>query len=327
MHRVSFATLTALFTSSLALPLASTLPAQSHPTQFQIDNRMEVQVQQVFHKPVFAGMSILSSVNHGVVTLSGTVTSEAAKELASSELADIEGVKTVLNNLNVLSTGSIPRPVPPQAAPVRASGIKTVTLPSGTVLPIRITDEINTKTAKANDTFHGTTVAAVNFAGYTLIPTGSTVNGRVIDAKAAGHFSGSAELAVELVSVRVPGTGGPQEEPLVTEQLSNKAAGRGANTAEKAGGGAGLGAIIGALGGGGAGAGIGAAGGGALGLGANAITRGKEIDLKPEQLLRFRTAAPLEVTVTLQNGKQVIPQTPPAPKLEQRAAEQSNPSL
>ena len=82
------------------------------------------------------------------------------------------------------------------------------------------------------------------------------------------------------------------------------------NTAEKAGGGAGLGAIVGALAGRGRGAAIGAGSGGGLGAGINAVTRGKEIDLKPEQLLQFRTAAPFEVTLMLQNGKQVMPRTP-----------------
>ena len=312
----------------LALSLAPILPAQAHPTQFQIDNQMEVKVQQVFRKPVFAGMSVLSSVDHGVVKLSGTVTSEAAKELASSEVGNIEGVKTVLNNLNVLSASTPPRPASqataPTQVPAQASGTKVVTLPSGTFLPIRLTEEIDTKTAKAGEAFHGTTAGAVNYAGYALIPTGSTVTGRIVDTKAAGHFSGSAELAIELVSIQLPSTSGPLDMPVVTQQLSNKAAGRGANTAAKAGGGAGLGAIVGALAGGGAGAGIGAASGGALGLGANAITRGKEIDLRPEQLLQFRTSAPLDITVILQNGRQVLPGTATAPVLEQRS---NGPSL
>ena len=180
-----------------------------------------------------------------------------------------------------------------------------ITLASGTVLPIRLTDEIDTKTAKAGDTFHGTTVRNVTLAAFTAIPTGTPVIGRIVEAKAAGHFTGSAELAVELVSIRLAGTSAPQDVSLVTQQLSNKAAGRGTNTAEKAGGGAAFGAVVGALAGGGAGAGIGAASGGALGLGANAFTRGKEIDLKPEQLLQFRTASPLDVTIMLQNGHQV----------------------
>jgi hypothetical protein len=93
----------------------------------------------------------------------------------------------------------------------------------------------------------------------------------------------------------------------VTQQLSSKASGRGVNTAEKTGGGAALGALIGGVAGGGLGAGIGALSGGALGAGSNGLTRGKEIDLKPKQLLQFRTGAQFDVTVSVRNGQQIPP--------------------
>ena len=311
---------TLLLAGSLTPALTPALPAQAHsahPTQFQIDNRVEAEVQQSLRKPVFAGMSVLSSVNKGVVTLSGNATSEAAKELASSEVGNIEGVKTVLNNLSVtgsLTPRSTPAPVP---APALASGPKTITLPASTLLFVRLTDEIDTKSAKAGNIFHGTTAGTVSSGGYALIPSGTEVTGRIVDAKTAGHFSGAAELALELVSAKLYMPGGFHDVSIVTRQWSNKAAGRGANTAEKTGGGAAAGAIIGALAGGGGGAAIGAGTGGGLGAGLNAITRGKEIDLKSEQLLQFRTAAPLDVTILLRNGKQAAPETTGTPTQEQ----------
>lgn len=126
-------------------------------------------------------------------------------------------------------------------------------------------------------------------------------------------------LGVELVSVRLPnGADTPQETSLVTQELSNKAQGRGTNTAEKAGGDAAFGAVVGALAGGGAGAGIGAASGGTLGLGANVLTHGKEIDLKPEQLLQFHTAAPLDVKIMLVDGQQIVPLPTIVNKLQPR---------
>lgn len=151
-------------------------------------------------------------------------------------------------------------------------------------MPIRLTEEITTKTAKAGDTFHGTTSANVTVPGtsYVAIPTGTQVSGRVVSAKAAGRLSGAAELSLELVSAKLPSATSPEDTALVTLTLSSKASGRGANTAAKAGGGAALGAIVGAVAGGGTGAGIGAASGGVLGLGANALSHGQEIDLKSE---------------------------------------------
>ena len=297
----------------LVLPLDAQTARKNAPTDSQILG----QVQKTFHdEHAFVGSSILPSVNHGVVTLSGNVRSEAEKTLASSELASIDGVKTVLNNLNIVdNTFHQPPPPKPVAGP---SGPKLITLPAGSAIPVRVTDEIDTKTAKAGDTFHGATATSVTMNGFTLIPAGTPVMGRVIEAKAAGHFSGSADLAIELVSVRLQGANGPQDVSLLTQPLSSKAQGRGTNTAEKTGGGAALGAIIGGLAGGGAGAGIGALSGGVLGGGSNALSRGKEIVVKPEQLLPFRTSSPLEVTIVLVDGHQIVPAAASGPQLQGR---------
>jgi len=272
----------------LVLPVGAQTARKKAPS----DSEILGQVQKTFHdEHAFIGSSILPSVNHGVVTLSGNVRSEAEKTLASSELASIDGVKTVLNNLNIVdNTFHRPPPPKPVAGP---SGPKLITLPAGSAVPVRVTDEIDTKIAKAGDTFHGTTATSVTMNGFTLIPAGTPVMGRVIEAKAAGHFSGAADLSIELVSVRIQGANGPQDVSVLTQPLSSKAQGRGTNTGEKTGGGAALGAIIGGLAGGGAGAGIGALSGGVLGGGSNALSRGKEIVVKPEQLLPFRTSSPL----------------------------------
>ena len=286
------------------------------------DQQIRTQIDTIIHgESAFDGMSITPTVAHGVVTLSGTVSSQAAKVLASTEIANVEGIKTVLNNLNVVGGGSqVSRPaiIPMQPPPTHGfTGPKVVSVAQNTLIPIRITEEINTKTATANDTFHGTTASAVIQNGYTVIPTGTPVTGRVVEAKTAGHLTGMAELSLELTSVRLNTPTGAQDVSVVTTPLSSKTAGRGANTAAKTGGGAAVGAIIGALAGGGSGAAIGAASGGALGAGTNAVTRGKEIDLKPEQLLQFHTGAPLDLTVSLKNGQQ-SPVSVPSPALAPR---------
>lgn len=261
----------------------------------------------------------MSSVDKGVVKLTGIVRSESEKEYASSDLANIPGVKTVLNNLEVHDNSFHPAPVPAKVA--GPTGPKTLTLAVGTIVPVRLTEEINTKAAKDGDSFHGTTAGNVSVGGLIAIPAGAAVTGRVVEAKAAGRLSGAAELGIELVSIRLPIGGESQDVSLVTQELSNEGAGRGANTAAKTGGGAAFGAVIGALAGGGAGAGVGAASGGVIGLGTNALTHGKDIDLKPEQLLQFHTAAPFDVKVRLVDGQQVpqIPASPPS--LQSRTAQ------
>jgi hypothetical protein len=290
-----------------ALSLAQTHRAP-HPSDAQILSK----VQSVFHDDhAFSGSSIIPSVSNGVVTLTGTVRSEAEKSLASADLLQIMGIKTVLNNLDI-HDNTFHAPAPVAKVPTGPTGPQLVTLPVGTTLAVRLSEEIDTKTAKANDSFHGTLASPVNQNGFVLLQAGTPVTGRVVDAKAASHFSGSAGLTIELTAVRVQNGDAGQDLALTTQPVSSKANGRGANTAEKAGGGAAAGALLGALAGGGAGAAIGATGGGALGLGANAITRGKEIDLKPEQLLQFHTLSPVQLTVMLVDGKQII-QKPAAP--------------
>jgi hypothetical protein len=310
----------------LAAPVAFTSQvavAQKTPPS---DNLLTVKVENALNaEHVFQGMKVIVTVSKGVVTLSGFVTSDAAKVLASEEAGNVTGVKTVLNNLTVQAPGATgptlaaPAPRPASVAQAPAQTLpRSVVLGTGTFLPIRVTEAISSKSAKVNDEFHGSVAANVFQNNLVLIPSGASVLGRVVEAKEAGHFVGQALLTIELVSIRLPSPDGPQNVSLLTEALSSKANGRGANTAEKTAGGAGVGALIGALAGGGKGAGIGALAGGGLGAGANAITRGQEINVKPETLLRFRTAAPLQVTVMMRGNMQVQLPVPAGPALAVR---------
>ncbi|HLI76245.1 MAG TPA: BON domain-containing protein [Acidobacteriaceae bacterium] len=299
-----------------ALPVAGY--AQTHrPTDREILIKVSRTLAQ---EQAFNGMTIIPSVSHGIVTLTGNVTSYAAKVLASTEISGIAGVKTVLNNLNVVPEGEAapapapePAPAPPPAAQQgpppstqEYTSMQSVNLPAGTSLPVRLVEEINTKNAQANDVFHATLLSDVTADGFVLIPHDTVLIGRVISAQSAGRFTGYPELSLELTGFILNTPNGPQRIGLITDPLSSKGNGRGKNTAEKAGGGAALGAIIGAIAGGGTGAAIGALAGGGLGAGIN-VRRGKEIDLKPEQLLTFKTNSAASVPVYLDNGSQIIP--------------------
>lgn len=187
-----------------------------------------------------------------------------------------------------------PPPPPPPPQPV----VKTVTIPAGTVIPVRITDALSSKNATPNQIFHGTLAGDLISGGMVAIPHGATVTGRVIDAKDAAHFKGSALLSIELTQISTRS----RQIPVVTEAYSKEGAGRGKNTAVKTGGGAALGAIIGALAGGGKGAAIGAVAGGGAGAGVNAITRGKQVEIQPETLINFKLQSPITVTTSHEIG-------------------------
>ena len=185
-----------------------------------------------------------------------------------------------------------PAPLPPPPPPKPVA--KTVVLPEGTVVPIRMIDSLNSENAATNQSFRGTLAGDLIADGMIALPQGTTVIGRVVDAKDAAHFKGSALLSIELTAVDFRG----RSIPLVTDTYTKEGAGRGKNTAAKTGGGAALGAIIGALAGGGKGAAIGAVAGGGVGAGVNGITRGQQVQIPSETLVNFHLQSPVTVTTS-----------------------------
>ena len=68
----------------------------------------------------------------------------------------------------------------------------------------------------------GTSAAALTLGSYTTVPAGSAVTGRITAAKAAVRLNGSAEGSLELMSVRVAGSTGPEDASLLTQTLTGK---------------------------------------------------------------------------------------------------------
>jgi hypothetical protein len=143
-----------------------------------------------------------------------------------------------------------------------------------------------------------------------VLRAGTPVTGRVIAVQEAAHYKGSSLLTIELTSINRRG------EPITvnTEPYSVQGKGRGANTAAKVGGGAAVGAILGGIIGGGKGAAIGAATGGGVGAGANTITRGEQVQITSETLIRFNLTNTLSLRVPT-NGETENPT--PNPTLQQ----------
>ena len=189
----------------------------------------------------------------------------------------------------------IPPPAPAPAPMPPRPVVKTVTLPAGTQLPVRLTEDLSSKTTQTNDVFHGTLASDIGVQGVIAIPSGSSVIGRVVQAKDAAHFAGSALLSLELTEVATRG----QKLTVTTDAYSQEGKGRGKNTAVKAGGGAALGAIIGGIAGGGKGAAIGGLAGAAAGTGVNAVTKGEQVEIPSESLINFQLQAPVTMTVTI----------------------------
>lgn len=304
-------------------PAAAPAPRSDQDIANDVQNRINAE-------SALNGQNIQVSVNSGTVTLNGGVNNDASRALAAADSGAVSGVKTVINNLTVTpervkkeeppkpaprkkerraaqeqamaapppppaaAAASAPPAAPPPPPPPPKPVARTVSVDSGTSLPVRITEALDSGTAQTGQIIHGTLAADIIADNMIAIPRGTPVIGRVSDAKDATHFSGSSSLSIELTSVQLNG----QSIPVSTTAFSQQGKGRGKNTAAKAGGGAAIGAIIGALAGGGKGAAIGAASGGGLGAGVNAVTRGEQVKIPAETLVNFKLQAPVSVTTS-----------------------------
>jgi outer membrane biosynthesis protein TonB len=189
-----------------------------------------------------------------------------------------------------------PAPAAPTPAPPPPPPPQKVTIPSGTTLAVRLVDAIDSETATQGQTFHATLNSPLAVDGATAIATGYNVEGHVVTVQSASKFAGQSLLILQLDRISAAG----KYYDLQTDQYKKQGSSRGKNTAEKVGGGAGIGAIIGAIAGGGKGAAIGAVAGGGLGAGAQAVTHSQQIKLPSETVLNFTLQAPLTVIPTTQ---------------------------
>ncbi len=139
---------------------------------------------------------------------------------------------------------------------------RVLTLPSETTIPIQMSSAIDTKIAKAGDSFEGRVAANVYAGGFVALPIGTPVIGRVVTAKAAGRLGNAAVLSLELVSVQPNG----QTIGVATRQLSGNN-GRGSSSTPLNGN-----AALGTL-----------------------IAGGQQIVVSAEALLQFQTAATVQV--------------------------------
>jgi len=169
-----------------------------------------------------------------------------------------------------------------------------ITIPAGQSLLVRMIDGVDSSKNHVGDVFHASLETDLYVNNTLVARKGTDIYGRLAEAKEAGHFSGSAELQLELIRIVVDG----RDYPLESSDYSLQGKGRGSDTAKKVGGGAVVGAIIGAIAGGGKGAAIGAGAGSAAGAGVQVFTRGQQVKVPSETLLEFRLQQPAMVTPT-----------------------------
>jgi hypothetical protein len=188
-------------------------------------------------------------------------------------------------------TATMSPPAEDSKAAAKIAPLPPAVVPSGTPITVRLAQAVGSKISEPGQAFSATVATPVEVSGQTVIPAGATASGTVVDAKPLGHFAGGARLQLQLGSINVNGN----DQPVRTSSLVRVMKGKGKRTGIMAGGGAGLGAIIGGLAGGGKGAVIGALAGGGAGTAGGALTGNKEIVLPAESAVTFRLVRPLEI--------------------------------
>ena len=200
-------------------------------------------------------------------------------------------------NTNSQASSNAAPPIPPANTAVQNTPPppppppRKLILDQGTQLAIRLIDPIDSEKNQAGDAFHATLNAALTSDGETAVPAGTDVVGHLVDVKSAGKFKGQSVVVLQLDSL----TSGGKTYTLQTDQYRKEGSSRGKNTAEKVGGGAIIGGIIGAIAGGGKCAAIGSAAGAGVGAGAQEISKSQQIKLPSETVLNFTLQAPITV--------------------------------
>jgi hypothetical protein len=157
---------------------------------------------------------------------------------------------------------------------------------------IQMVDSVDSEVNHPGEIFRAVLAAPIVMDNNVVIPSRTDVYVKLIDAKSAGHLAGQSQLALELVRMQFQG----KSYPLVSNQYDQVGSSRGKRTAETVGGGAAVGALIGAIIGHGKGAAIGAVTGAGAGTVAQAATKPQQVRIPSETKLDFTLQQPVEVS-------------------------------
>jgi hypothetical protein len=228
------------------------------------------------------------------------------RTLARAEYADVrDRIEDVRSRARGDASGrySAVQPSAPAAAPVPAPAsapppnrtqttASTNEVPAGTELDVRLQSALNSGTAQVEDRFEATTLVDLIINGRLLVPAGSVMRGVVTAVEAGTRTNRTSRMTVSFDQITVNGRAYPMRGT-VTDAIKGEGI-RGEAT--RAGAGAAVGGILGAILGGAKGAVLGVLIGGG---GTIAATEGKEVELPQGAVLRVRVDSPLQ----LSNGR------------------------
>jgi hypothetical protein len=160
---------------------------------------------------------------------------------------------------------------------------RSLMIPSGTVIKVRMIDGVDSETSQLGQTFQASLDDPIVIEGQTVVPRGADIVAKLVEDKQSGKISGRTELTLDLVSMRVNG----KMIDLTTQEVTTSSGSRGAKSAKVIGGAAAVGAVLGGIFGGGKGAAIGATSGAGAGGAVQVLTKGQRVKIPPETRLSF----------------------------------------
>ena len=313
----------------LALMLALTMGVSCSRFGKPSDEAITTDIKaKMFSEPELKTATVDVVSKNGEVTLTGQVPDDAARLAAYKIASETRGVSRVNDQMSVAAAQiSVPQPATPPredepakraahksrraaatspANPVAVPGAApvatptpppppqpvTVTVPANTILTVRTIDSIDSKTNQAGQIFRASLDAPIVVDNRVIVSSGADAYVKLVDAKSAGRVTGRSELGLELASIVFQG----RTYNVVSSDVKQTGTSRGKQSAERIGGGAALGALIGAVAGGGKGAAIGAAVGGGAGTGVQVFTHGQQVKIPSETRLDFTLQQPVEIT-------------------------------
>lgn len=226
------------------------------------------------------GATLLSAVLGSVACNSRPNTATGtANQSASQQAANASG--GTADTGTAAGSGGLLSQILPSSQPI--------SLPADTQLHITVDQTLSSAVNRSGDQFNASISEPVVVDGKTVISRGARVRGRVIEASPSGRLSHPGELRLALTSVEVQG----KRYDLKTSSIDRQGASHETRNVELIGGGAGVGALIGAIAGHGKGVAIGAAAGAGAGTAGAAATGKKDVTVPAETRLSFRLSAPV----------------------------------